>query len=396
MSSDFYSAGDEGAKAVGIDASSSPQSNLDERAALANEEDEQLDADVTITSPMMYSNNLAEPIYGVDQTQLQTEEPVTHNPETLPSSSEELFEETPILEYEHVISAQTIDEPSIEQLLDDNDDAEEYICSHPWEDENIIETARRVSVMHTSLKRLSQRSRDSTSFEEEAQASTVPLSALFAPLPEPDLCPEGVDHQPAANLASVIHSSAPPSYTDQGVAADLADLNNDLAAQQKQEQLLSNSSHPDIYGMLEAFRVRLTEVEQKLDEMERREAQRLLAEEEEAKNRRDMAEASHTMVATVESDLPAQFPTPVGIVPVETWEVPRLEKVSIGISTNETEQIVVKKAASSKTKIPKVSRQPPPSEFMPDGLPQFIIGASIGVFVIVVQTLLKRYTGKRS
>lgn len=380
VSSDFSSTGDERAGAI-----AAPVPFPKEDAAVEGdyESGETLDPDTTITSPVNYSKDLP-PLPESPDGSLAAYEPegseefssaddvdsfVTRSegPRADSANLSNGFTGGALHEARKTSSAVVEEEPSMKDLLTETED---YISSHPWEDEIIGETARRVSAVHASVRKSSARQlRACGSFGKNDSIFRTPIPALFTPLPEGDHPLEHEDHGLSPPTTSITPSTAPPSYTDQSVETDLDDIH-------PHDHVQSNA---EVVGLIEVFRNRLVEVERKLDEMERREAQRVLAEQG-ATLRPNM----ETVASADELQITSAPPTN----PVE------LNRVSAGV-TAEFSKRTVTDQKSAKLKIRPAPKPAPHPEYLPEGIPQFIIGASLGVIVMVVQTLLKRYTGKR-
>lgn len=423
LSSDFSSAGDENAQLVATegDVFSAPQPDLeealvpaaadDEEEEEAEEEEEPAEADVTITSPVAFSEELPQ----AHETLLDFDSDSEHQSDELetyrafisgePADEEYLENSQDVHDWpKHPeISGQisplfdNVVEPSIEQLIENEGDAEDNVVSHPWEDEAVGETARRVPVLDAAPRKSSPRhSHRSGSLDLKAGEPLAPLAALFIPLPESDTSFEedGEDDQSATQVDTIPHTTAPPSYTDQGVEADLTDLDEAFIVQQTQPIESPSPLPPNAMEIIESLRSRLAEVEERLAKMEQREAQRALADQEEIARLREMAEASSA--ALLAASVPAAAAAPVSLPPSPSPapDTPP-EMVSVGISTH-TSEPSAPKVSQSKFRIPKTSRETPPAEFFPDGIPQFIIGASLGIFVVVAQTIFRRYSGKRT
>lgn len=342
--SDFLSAGDED-KRVDANTAPVPFTNGD----LVGESDRELDPDVTITSPVNYAKDLP---------------PLPESPDKSLNVSD-----TRIDDSAHETSA--VNEPSMKDLLRNTED-DDYISSHPWEDEIIGETARRISAIHASVRKSSlamRRFRTSGSLEKPDESTRTHLLALFTPLPEGGCPLEQEDDSLDTAVTSITHVTAPPSYSDQNVETDLDDIEDRARSLDRVE------SNEEVLGLLEVFRNRLAEVERKLDEMERREAQRVLAEQE-ANRRREVEGVAAVLQRTSPPLTDAVEP----------------EKVSIGAQPSKQPAVNRK---SPKPKIRPAPKHTSYPEYLHEGIPQFVIGASLGIFVIVVQTLLKRYTGKR-
>lgn len=381
--SGFLSAGDE-EKRVDANTAPIPFPKAHERDPEAHE----LDPDVTITSPANYSKDFPplpespDGLFGAGQPEngeeygyspannldfaAQYEGPTLDSVNVPDSLTDNPFHNV------HPTSP-TIpkEEPSIRDLLKDAE-ADDYISSHPWEDEAIGETARRVSAVHASSRKSSlaaRRFRTSGSLGKNDEGTRAHLLALFTPLPEGDHSLELGDELVTA-VTSTDHPTAPPSYTDQNVETDFGDLKDRLYPQNHV------GSDVEMVGLLEVFRNRLAEVERKLDEMEQREAQRVLKEQE---------AACH---CEMEEDVSPKALQPALGPPTNAVE---RENTSVGVTAGPSK--VNRKSPKNKTR--PVPKQSPYPEHLSEGIPQFIFGASFGIIVIVMQTLLKRYTGKR-
>lgn len=392
VSSDFSFTGEEHLQIVEYTGSLGDHFPGDDPSPAADDED--AEADVTITSPYSHSMDLSLETSAADESTYDdaAADPssdlyhdtnagalnVEHDDLAWLGRSSQIQGGTEDLQDELTEQAAhlniTQEEPSIEDLLVDDD--AEGIISHPWEDEVVGQTARKVSAVRTSPRKSSYHSRKSGSFGSD-RPSTTPLVEIFAP----SVKLEATLEESVAALGNTAgNPTAPPSYTDQSVEVDLADFDEAPAED------VAPSIPPGVIELLEAFRTRLAQVEQKLDEMERREVQRELSDRAEAQHRKEMEEAS--LAAQHANNLASS-------IPLATEEPP--EKVSIAVGTDAPERRVVKKMSSEKIKprsLPK--RLEPTSDYLPDGLPQFVIGASLGIVVIVVQTMLKRFTGKRT
>lgn len=383
-------------------------------------EDEDPEGDVTITSPeshlLQLSHEAAEDPVDVSQHVVEealltsTDDFALHLIPDEEQVEEPMYEEALNYDFDHddlhnnaeTLQVDDDNEPSMEELLDES---EEYV-SHPWEEDIIGQTARRIPSTHATPEKSCQNSRKSNQIgDSETQADNLaPLLTIFD---HPHLSSIDCAVTPLTNeeplpgeAESVQSQTAPPSYTDQSVAADIID---DPTPETQPEPTATNETETTIpegvYDLLESFRVRLAEVEQRLDEMEQREAQRELADREEISRREEMEEAA--MLAAEEETARRHKTSSTQSTDVSVEAIPIvIERTSIGVSTDSGVSLNRKPSTSSqKSKSRGISRKEqtaPPSEYLPDGLPQFIIGASIGIFVIAVQHVVKRFSGRRA
>jgi hypothetical protein len=322
-------------------------------------------------------------------------------------------------------------EPSVDELLVQayTNEGDGSDPSHPWDDPDVPigETARKVSVVRLSRRRFSAK-RGLWSSE----AGDVSLEAVFTPLPDsPGSMNSILGEQESASASVSAYSTAPPSYSDQAVEAFTVEK-PEPEIREKIVEVMVEIPVPfipdDMNDLIVTFQSRLTELECKLDEMEMREAARVIAEAEaSAKRARTDEEWSKREAVrrhpfegellkqreqdrldrsvAIPSDLSLASP---GLLS-ETSAVPIIDasaakRVSIGVatepeishSTSFSTDITPSKAPKRHHAVLPNSRQDQDlGPYLPDNLPQFIIGAGIGVIVIVLQSVLKKWGNGR-
>ncbi|KAF8322611.1 hypothetical protein DL93DRAFT_2093209 [Clavulina sp. PMI_390] len=289
--------------------------------------------------------------------------------------------------------SETLEEPSVAQLLDE-EGVDGYL--HPWEEDVMGETARKVSMR--GLPGSSRSTRFSSvragSSRNKRRMPSTSVAELFVPYLEDDIEPSQASTDLEVPITS--HVIPPPlSYADQGV-----ETNFDEPVEPLVDPEIDTS---DLMRMVESLQSRLTAVEQRLDVLESREIERQLAEQERVNHAAQLASDTAEHVAEALTLVPAV------IEEEEFHDEPREEaspldppalpkKASIGMITD-TPTVAkppLQAPPPSPTKIPKPSREPRYEDVIPEGLGNFIVGASLGIVVILVQTVLKRYTGRRS
>jgi hypothetical protein len=278
------------------------------------------------------------------------------------------------------------EELSMEELLKrmGPEEEEEEASGHPWLDDDIIgQTARRIT-HHSSEKIL--RMAPSLGSSPLMTRSPAALSSLFAP-PEPEVSFPGepapvVDIVPVAQEAP---ATAARVLVEQSVWTETPEEGEIIEVAQSIAAVTADSL--EFSSMLQVFRERLEAVERRLDELETREAART---QEELHTRLEL-DKGNTGGGIFLGEVEKQAIFPAGSGHVAQEIVPTVH-TSVVEPSEDSKPITHPKSAMN----PRIWDSKNVVDDIPAGLADYVLGASLGVVVILVQFVFRRFVARRS
>ena len=271
------------------------------------------------------------------------------------------------------------EEPSMEELLKNLDPVEEEeVSAHPWMDDDIIgQTARRIT--HHSSKKILRMASSLKSSPSQAKLPAA-LSSLFAPADQDAPSPaEPITVGEVFPLVKEVPVSTARVLVDKSVYTETAE-----EGKVEVTPSFSATDSLEFSNMLQVFRERLEEVERRLDELETREAVRV---QEQLHAQLEQENGKAEGVFSGEVDKPAVHPASDHAV---------LEGVPVHASAVEhpedSKQITHPKSETYM----RIWDSKNVVDVLPSNLTHYVLAASLGVVVIIVQSVFRRFVTRRS